>query len=491
VRTPRSPSARSRASRSSPPLFTRSNRTTLHRVGVVVVRGKGDRREQVPLPVDVGELLAAYLQRARPTAGAHRHVFLALDAPHRPLGARGGSSIAARTMARAGIAGPGAAHRLQHTAACRVLAVVVVWWRQGSCCVTPAPPRPPSTPNSDLAALVVLASPVADGREPMNVDLRAAAADYLRTRRARGYRLAEHEWLIAAFLDRLAAHGATMITLADALAFAPDKPNTQRHWQATRLRAIQAFAAHVHAVDPAAAELIPAGLITAKVARRIPYLQHPVPARLRGARRPADPRPAARGDHEGPRWRDFSGRCGGSSWWSSRPAAAPPIWPSSTGCSPPGVEVVYHRRVHSETGERPIDRFATGGAVVLPAPALLHEAFLWSETRMVTKTATVSLHGNAYEVDAALVGRRVELVFDPFDLTDIEVRFQARSMGKAVPVRIGRHVHPQARRDAAPPPVPTGIDYLGLIAQRRAADTRRRPHRLRRAVVIRRRRRAP
>jgi putative transposase len=134
------------------------------------------------------------------------------------------------------------------------------------------------------------------------------------------------------------------------------------------------------------------------------------------------------------------------------------------------VEVVYHRRVHAETGERPIDRFAAGGAVALPAPALLHEAFLWSETRMVTKTATVSLHGNAYEVDAALVGRRVELVFDPFDLTDIEVRFQARSMGKAVPVRIGRQVHPHARRDAAPPPVPTGIDYLGLIAQRRAAE---------------------
>ncbi len=134
------------------------------------------------------------------------------------------------------------------------------------------------------------------------------------------------------------------------------------------------------------------------------------------------------------------------------------------------VEVVYHRRVHAETGERPIDRFAAGGAVVLPSPALLHEAFLWSETRTVTKTATVSLHGNSYEVDAALVGRRVELVFDPFDLTDIEVRFQTRSMGKAVPVRIGRHVHPHARRDAAPPTVPTGIDYLGLLAQRRAAE---------------------
>ena len=39
------------------------------------------------------------------------------------------------------------------------------------------------------------------------------------------------------------------------------------------------------------------------------------------------------------------------------------------------------------------------------------------ESRTVTKTATVSLHGNLYEVDPALAGARVELVFDPFDLT--------------------------------------------------------------------------
>jgi len=79
----------------------------------------------------------------------------------------------------------------------------------------------------------------------------------------------------------------------------------------------------------------------------------------------------------------------------------------------------------------------------------------------VTKTATVSLHGNSYEVDAALVGRRVELVFDPFDLTDIEVHFETRSMGRAVPMRIGRHVHPHARPEAprhrCPPALTTSL----------------------------------
>jgi putative transposase len=139
------------------------------------------------------------------------------------------------------------------------------------------------------------------------------------------------------------------------------------------------------------------------------------------------------------------------------------------------VEGVYHLTVHSETGQAPLERFLAGDAPSLPTPQALREAFLWSEKRRVTKTATVSLHGNLYEVDAALVGQLVELVFDPFDLTTVEVRFQNRSMGRGIPHRIGRHVrHPQARLEAAAPPTPTGIDYLGLITARYEAATRRR-----------------
>ena len=139
------------------------------------------------------------------------------------------------------------------------------------------------------------------------------------------------------------------------------------------------------------------------------------------------------------------------------------------------LESVYHRRVHSETKQRPLERFLAGGPPPLPEPALLREAFRWSETRVVSKTTTVSLHGNRYEVDAALVGRRCELVFDPFDLERIEVRYQGRPLGLAVPVRIGRHTHPQARPEAKPPPASTGIDYLGLLAARRDAELQGRP----------------
>ena len=131
------------------------------------------------------------------------------------------------------------------------------------------------------------------------------------------------------------------------------------------------------------------------------------------------------------------------------------------------VETVYHQRVHTETGQRPLERFLAAGPPPLPTPAALREAFLWSARRTVTKTATFSLHANIYEVDAALVGRRIEVVFDPFDLTNLEVRFQGRPMGMAVAHKISRHVHPSAQPAIAPAPlVATGIDYLALVADR-------------------------
>ncbi|MGH3938538.1 MAG: Mu transposase C-terminal domain-containing protein [Pseudonocardiaceae bacterium] len=138
------------------------------------------------------------------------------------------------------------------------------------------------------------------------------------------------------------------------------------------------------------------------------------------------------------------------------------------------IETVSHRRVHSETGQTPLARGQAGGPFSLPAPAALAEAFLWEERRTVTKTATVSLHANTDQVDPALVGRRVELVFDPFDLTTVEARVNGVPAGPAVPHRIGRHAHPKARPEMpAPPPAPTGIDYARLIDTAHQAELAR------------------
>jgi len=136
------------------------------------------------------------------------------------------------------------------------------------------------------------------------------------------------------------------------------------------------------------------------------------------------------------------------------------------------VEQTYHRRVHSETKMAPLERWMTAAPFPVPTPADLAEAFRWSEHRSVGKTATISLHGNRYQVDPHLVGRKVELVFDPFDLTFLRVRVDGQEAGTALPFQISRHSHPKARPEipAEEPRPTTGIDYLGLMDAAHSAE---------------------
>ena len=128
--------------------------------------------------------------------------------------------------------------------------------------------------------------------------------------------------------------------------------------------------------------------------------------------------------------------------------------------------------MHAETNETPIVRFERAARTAEVDADRLREAFRWSVTRKVTRTATVPLEGNAYGVDPALVGRRVELRYDPEDLTRIEVFLDGRPAGVATPFVTRRHVHPAVPQAARPEPAPTG--------HRLPRPGRRRPRRGRR-----------
>ncbi len=131
------------------------------------------------------------------------------------------------------------------------------------------------------------------------------------------------------------------------------------------------------------------------------------------------------------------------------------------------AEQVANTRVHAETHEAPIARFLKVGPPSLPDPGLVREAFRWSVTRKVTKTATVSLFANRYEVDPVLVGKTVELRFEPEDLSVVDVALCGEVIGRAVPFRIGRHVHKAVPQAPAPPTKDTaaGLSYLSLVRQ--------------------------
>ena len=128
------------------------------------------------------------------------------------------------------------------------------------------------------------------------------------------------------------------------------------------------------------------------------------------------------------------------------------------------AEQVANRRAHAETGQAPISRFEAGGPPRQADPGLLREAFRWSVSRKVTRTATVPLEGNAYAVDPALTGRRVELRYDPEDLSRLDVFLDGKPAGAAVPFVTRRHVHRAVPQATRPGPARTGIDYLGMVA---------------------------
>jgi site-specific recombinase XerD len=87
--------------------------------GQLLVRGKGNRIERLPLLVAVGEALVAYVTGGRPRCDA-RAVFLTVRAPYRALSGAAVRALVARACGRAGLGRLGA-HRLRHTLASDLL----------------------------------------------------------------------------------------------------------------------------------------------------------------------------------------------------------------------------------------------------------------------------------------------------------------------------------------------------------------------------------
>ena len=90
------------------------------RAGELVVRGKGNRIERLPLPSEVGQAVAAYLRHGRPVTALGRAVFVRVRAPHRPLSSSAVTSAVMKAASRAGL-GRVSAHRLRHTVATQMV----------------------------------------------------------------------------------------------------------------------------------------------------------------------------------------------------------------------------------------------------------------------------------------------------------------------------------------------------------------------------------
>jgi transposase InsO family protein len=132
------------------------------------------------------------------------------------------------------------------------------------------------------------------------------------------------------------------------------------------------------------------------------------------------------------------------------------------------VECVYHQHEHSETKQTPLARYTAGLDQVRHAdPETVRRAFLWREKRKVRKDATLSLQGNRYQVEPQWAGRTIELRFDPFDLSQIELYLDGTGLGLATVIVQNRQRHLAVERLATEPPDPpkpkSSLDYLAAL----------------------------
>ena len=101
----------------------------------------------------------------------------------------------------------------------------------------------------------------------------------------------------------------------------------------------------------------------------------------------------------------------------------------------------YHLRRHGTLKMSPQAALEQAKAQYLdfsrPIDSLtLHEAFLWRETRVVSSLGGVKIYGNHYEVDEGLLGKTVELRFNPYDLRGILVYSEGVFRGEARPYQL-------------------------------------------------------
>jgi hypothetical protein len=125
----------------------------------------------------------------------------------------------------------------------------------------------------------------------------------------------------------------------------------------------------------------------------------------------------------------------------------------------------YNRRKHSSTKQAPISRWE-GDETPLKKPTLdtIYEAFLMKDTRSVSKTGLISVETNEYEVDAFLCGKKIQIRYDPYDLTrGIRIYYEGKQYKDATPAKIHRHSKKGFSNDYSadiPPVTPSGINFL-------------------------------
>ena len=134
------------------------------------------------------------------------------------------------------------------------------------------------------------------------------------------------------------------------------------------------------------------------------------------------------------------------------------------------LDSAYHRTKHGALETTPLERWQRDIDHIrqLPPSTDLRRLFFHRLDRLVRRDSTFLLHKRFYEVPPHLAGRRVEVRFDPLDLTEMEVYCDGSLAGvaRAVDPVVNAQLPPVQRR-APETPLPTGINYVELLMKKK------------------------
>jgi transposase InsO family protein len=109
------------------------------------------------------------------------------------------------------------------------------------------------------------------------------------------------------------------------------------------------------------------------------------------------------------------------------------------------VRQVYHQRIHSGTGKKPLDRFTSKMECLRASPEDLRDHFRMIARRRVAKDRTLTLDGHLFEAPVNLIGQRVDLLYHKDSPKRVEIRWQQKSYGYLTSVDL--NVNCRVKRD--------------------------------------------
>jgi putative transposase len=135
----------------------------------------------------------------------------------------------------------------------------------------------------------------------------------------------------------------------------------------------------------------------------------------------------------------------------------------------------YDNRVHRGIKQTPKKRYEIQSEHTRHLPAeILKEIFLWEEERTVRKTAIIEVEGNRYDVDSSLRGKRIQIRYNPFDLTIIQIWKDNERFENAKPAELRNQFHSKLPNDAENDQTPLGVSsFLEQLKKQQEEEKRK------------------